>query len=94
MVSVEMPTFGRVAEASPSEPYLGLIIEFDPVVMREVMEGLDTPPKPGRDLGLGAFVTDFGGPLSDCALRVVRLLETERYRYFIPQSCARSATGF
>src|SRR5580698_368133 len=71
VVSVEMPAFGRVAEASPSEPYLGVIIEFDPAVMREVMEGLDTPPAPGGNVGLGAFVADFSGPLADCALRIV-----------------------
>jgi AraC-like DNA-binding protein len=78
VVNVEMPAFGRVAEASPSEPYLGLIIEFDPAVMREVMEGLDPAPRPGRDVGMGAFVTDFSGPLSDCTLRMMRLLETPR----------------
>ena len=50
VVSVEMPAFGRVAEASPSEPYLGVIIEFDPAVMREVAEGLDAPPAPDKDL--------------------------------------------
>src|SRR5580698_3830214 len=71
VVSVEMPAFGRVVEASPSEPYLGVIIEFDPAVMREVMEGLDTPPAPGGNVGLGAFVADFSGPLADCALRIV-----------------------
>lgn len=78
VVSVEMPAFGRVAEASPSEPYLGLIIEFDPAAMREVMEGLDAPPRPGRDAEPGAFVADFSGPLADCALRTVRLLETPK----------------
>ena len=78
VVSVEMPAFGRVAEASPSEPYLGVIIEFDPAIMREVAEGLDAPPGPGRDLGPGVFVTDFSGPLVDCALRMVRLLETPK----------------
>ncbi len=78
VVSVEMPALGRVAEASPGEPYLGVIIEFDLAVMREVMEGLDVPPRPGSHAGSGVLVTDFGGPLSDCALRVVRLLETPR----------------
>src|ERR1700722_20738012 len=33
VVSVEMPAFSRVAEASPTEPYLGIILEFDLAVM-------------------------------------------------------------
>jgi AraC-like DNA-binding protein len=76
VVSVEMPAFGRVTEASAEEPFLGVIIEFDLAAMRDVMEGLDSPPTAGGDLGRGVFVTDFEGPLADCALRVVRLLET------------------
>jgi AraC-like DNA-binding protein len=76
VVSVGMPALGTVAEASPSEPYLGVILEFDLAVMREVMAELDTPPKPRDHLGWGVFVTDFDGPLADCALRMVRLLDT------------------
>jgi len=78
IVSIEMPALGRVAEASPSEPYLGVILEFDPAVMREVMAALDTPPKASDHVGRGVFVTDFDGPLADCALRMVRLLDTPR----------------
>jgi AraC-like DNA-binding protein len=78
VVSVEMPAFGRVTEASAEEPFLGVIIEFDLAAMRDVMEGLDSPPTAGGDLGRGVFVTDFEGPLADCALRVVRLLETPK----------------
>ena len=75
VVSVEMPAFGTVAEASPSEPYLGVILEFDLAVMREVMEELNAPPEASDRVGRGVFVTDFKGPLEDCALRMVRLLE-------------------
>jgi AraC-like DNA-binding protein len=74
VVSVEMPAFSRVVEASPGEPYLGVIIEFDLAVMRDVMEELDTPPKGNRDVGSGVFVTDFDDALADCVLRMVRLL--------------------
>jgi len=76
VVSVETPAFGRVMEASPSDPYLGLIIQFDLGVMRDVMEGLTAPPEPSDDDDPGVFVIDFGGPLADCALRIVRLLDT------------------
>lgn len=76
VVSVEMPAFGRVAEASPTEPYLGLIIEFDLGIMREVMETLPALPEASGDVSSGVFVSDFDGPLADCALRMVRLLDT------------------
>jgi len=76
VVTVEVPAFGRVAEASPGEPYLGIIIEFDQAIMHEVMGGLATPPEVSGKVGSGVFVTDFDGPLADCALRMVRLLGT------------------
>ena len=81
VVTVEMPAFGTVAEASPTEPYLGVIIEFDLGLMHEViesLESLDSPPRVDGDVGRGVFVTDFDGPLADCALRMVRLLATPR----------------
>jgi len=76
IVSVEMPGLGTVAEASPSEPFLGIILEFDLAAMREVMAELDTPPKPSDHVGPGVLVSNFDGPLADCALRIVRLLDT------------------
>jgi AraC-like DNA-binding protein len=76
VVSVEMPAFSRVVQASPAEPFLAIVLQFDLAVMRDVMERLETPPKPEDNLGRGVFVTDFDGPLSDCMLRMVRLLDT------------------
>ena len=76
VVSVEMPAFSRVVKASPVEPFLAIVIQFDLAVMRDVMERLEAPPKPEDNLGRGVFVTDFDGPLADCVLRMVRLLDT------------------
>jgi len=76
VVSVEMPAFSRVVQASPSQPYLGIVIEFDLAVMRDVLAGLDTPPAPQAEPGPGVFVADLAGPLADCVLRMVRLLDT------------------
>ncbi|MGV2289917.1 AraC family transcriptional regulator N-terminal domain-containing protein [Trinickia sp. YCB016] len=36
-------------EASPTKPFLGVVIEFDLAVMREVMEALIAPPRSGID---------------------------------------------
>jgi len=83
VVSVEMPAVGRVVEASRTEPFLGIVVEFDLAVMRDVFEGLATTeganhPEAGAngESAHGVFVTDFDGPLADCALRLMRLIGT------------------
>jgi len=76
VVSVEMPAVGRVTEASPTKPFLGVIIELDLGVMREIMAGFDDPPRARGVVDKGVLVTNFEGPLADCALRLVRLLAT------------------
>ncbi|WP_218586234.1 AraC family transcriptional regulator [Acerihabitans arboris] len=76
VVSVEMPAFSRVAKASSDQPFLGVVIEFDLGVMRDVLAHLGTPPALDVATGHGVCVTDFAGPLSDCVLRMVRLLDT------------------
>ncbi|MDI7861811.1 AraC family transcriptional regulator [Rhizobiaceae bacterium n13] len=76
VVTVEMPAFGRVAEASPAEPYLGLVLEFDLGIMREVVEALPAQLQPSSEVSFGVFVSNFDGALADCVLRMVRLLDT------------------
>ncbi|HWW26010.1 MAG TPA: AraC family transcriptional regulator [Caulobacter sp.] len=76
VVGVEMPAVGQVTQASPGKPYLGLVIELDLGVMREVIESLDNAPIALESVRHGVFVSDFEGPLADCAARAVRLLET------------------
>lgn len=78
VVSVELPAMSRIVQASPDEPYLCVVIEFDLSLMREVMEQLDRPPASEGELGHGVFVTDFDGPLADCVQRAIRLLDTPR----------------
>jgi AraC-like DNA-binding protein len=77
VVSVEMPSRGTVSAASPTDPFLGLVIEFDRAIMQDVMEELGMRLKPsGGEKARAAFVTDLSSQLADCALRGVRLLET------------------
>ena len=78
VVSVETPALGCVIEASANEPFLGLALEFDLAVLREVLEGLDSPPRVDAEVGRGAVVIQFDALLADCALRLVRLLDTPR----------------
>ncbi|MFM0739659.1 AraC family transcriptional regulator [Paraburkholderia xenovorans] len=76
VVSVEMPALSRVVQASPDKPNLSVVIEFDLAAMSQVLEGLDNPPQAVDDVRRGVLVTNFDGALSDCVLRMVRLLDT------------------
>jgi transcriptional regulator GlxA family with amidase domain len=40
------------------------------------MEMLPLPPQTTREVNSGVFVTDFDGPLADCVMRIIRLLDT------------------
>jgi AraC-like DNA-binding protein len=76
VIGVETPSVGRVFEASPEKPCMVLAVELDLEIMRSVAQDLDTPPRASGEAGRGVFVTDFQGPLADCALRLVHLLDT------------------
>nr|WP_268828284.1 AraC family transcriptional regulator [Lysobacter gummosus] len=78
VVGVEMPAVGQVTQASPTEPYLGLVVELDLGMMREVLGNLDPAPVAVavESARHGVFVSDFAGPLADCVERAVRLLDT------------------
>ena len=76
VVGVETPSIGRVVQASPDEPCLVLAFELDLAIVRAVAEEMDAPPMASGEPCRGVFVTDFQGPLADCALRLVRLLDT------------------
>lgn len=74
--SVEIPALGWVSKASAEKPLLGLILELDLGIMREVMEELEAPPPPNDDGGVGVFVSNLEAPLADCTARLSRLLST------------------
>ena len=78
VVSLEMPSHGRVVAATPEAPYLSIVIEFDLSTMREVSAGLGELAQPTGEVGGGVFVTDFDGPMADCVSRMVGLLDTPR----------------
>ena len=76
VIGVDTPSIGRVVEATPGEPCLVLAFALDLATLRSVAEELPAPPRPSGEPGRGVLVTNFAGPLADCALRLVRLLDT------------------
>lgn len=76
IVSVDLPASGRVTEASPAAPFLGINIELDTAMMREVLQQLPKPPVPSERTGVAAFVGKIDGDLADAVLRLIRLADT------------------
>lgn len=78
VVSVELPASGRVVEASPEQPYIGITLDLDVATLREVVEHLDEPPVPPSSPGPCLFVATVDAPLADCILRLLRMSETPK----------------
>lgn len=78
VVSVELPASGRIVEASPQAPFVGMTIDLDVATLRDVLEQLDTPPSPVANPGPCVFVGQVDAPLADCILRLVRMCETPK----------------
>jgi AraC-like DNA-binding protein len=75
VVSVELPGYGGVTQATKAEPFLGMTIEFDISLLREVLEQMPSPPKPGGER-LGVFVEDLSDQMQDCIMRLIKLFDT------------------
>jgi AraC-like DNA-binding protein len=78
IVSVEVPAKGRIVDASADSPYLGVTVDFDVAMLRDVLEHLDEPPTPEGQESLCAFVGKVDEHLSDCLTRLVRLSSTPK----------------
>jgi AraC-like DNA-binding protein len=76
IVSIDVPVVGRVTRASPAVPYLAMALELDVPILRQVMAELDNPPRPREEVTAGLFVETLAEPLSDCFLRLARMLVT------------------
>jgi AraC-like DNA-binding protein len=76
VVGVEQPGVGRVTRATLREPYLGIFLQLDLGILREVTAQLSPPPKPNGDTRMGVFGIEVDGPLADCIGRMIQMLET------------------
>jgi AraC-like DNA-binding protein len=76
ILSLDLPVIGRVTRASAAEPYLAIALEFDVQTLRAVMEDLENPPQPTDGVGPAIFVDTMVPPLTDCMLRLIRMLDT------------------
>lgn len=75
LVAVEIPAFGSLAQATKEEPYVGLTVELDLGVLREVMDELEDAPVPSDDRCIGVFSAPLDGALADTVMRLVQLFD-------------------
>jgi len=78
VVSIELPASGRIVKASATEPFMGVTIDFDVAMVREVAEQLRTKPIADADSGPCVFVGQVDGPLADCILRLIKMADTPK----------------
>lgn len=72
IVTLEVPAAGRIIEASPGRPYVGLTLDFDVFALREVIEQMDIVP--GAASGESCvFVSKADAVLNDCFARLLRM---------------------
>lgn len=73
VVSVELPAMGRIVEASPDAPYIGVVIDFDVAMVRDVLEKMAEPPAPAEESGPCMFVGRVDETLGNAVLRLLRM---------------------
>lgn len=76
IVSMDLPACGRIVSASPDAPFIGLTVEFDTAIIRDVLDHLEEPPTALEKDGSAFFVADIEDALARCLVRLVRLAET------------------
>lgn len=75
-VGLDLPASGRVVEASSDVPYIGITLDLDMAILRDVLGYLETLPVPASGSGPCLFVATADQTLADCLQRLIRLLQT------------------
>jgi len=75
--SAEIPLSARVVGATPAKPHLSLILHFDLLSLRSLIEEAQLPTPPGGGASQrGIYVSRTWPALLDAVLRLVRLLQS------------------
>jgi AraC-like DNA-binding protein len=75
IVSADVPVRGTVVQASARQPYLALAIDLNVGLMRELGAAM-RGGAPAAAQGAPLFVQDIDASVTDCGLRLVRLLDS------------------
>lgn len=72
IVGVDIPATGQIVQASAAEPYLAAAVELDIPLLREL--GTTVAPPQRGDAAHAVFVGEGDPALTDCMLRLLRLI--------------------
>ena len=76
IATAELPVASRITEASPEQPYLGLVLTLDPTLVGSVMVEAGLPAPPIHASMSAIEVSRLDGGLLDAVVRLVRLVDT------------------
>ncbi|MEH2291132.1 AraC family transcriptional regulator [Nostoc sp.] len=76
VVSVDLPIGGCIVEATTDQPYLGLKLTLDPMQLCEMVAQMNFSSAKKDNSVRGLFVSNADPTLLDCALRLIKLLDT------------------
>lgn len=76
IVNVDVPALGKMVGATPESPYIGMTLEFDTAILREVLQQVPSLPKAASSASPSLFVGQIDSSLADCLTRLTRLMST------------------
>lgn len=79
VVSVDLPLSGFVVEATPDKPYLGLKLNLDSIQLCDMVAEMSPSLGKKENSVRGISVSNADAGLIECALRLVKLLETPQH---------------
>ncbi|GAA5001109.1 AraC family transcriptional regulator [Acinetobacter puyangensis] len=74
--AIDLPIITQIIEASPEQPYLGVILRLDPYVLAQLMLEAHIPFKHTNNEKKGVAVGLVTSELNDAFVRLLKLLET------------------
>ena len=88
LTRLPVPARGVVTASSRGTPFMGMVVELDPALLREVLAQMRTAPAPGE---MTAFsVVTLPASVLDCLLRLLRLaVDNEDARHLLLPSLQR-----
>lgn len=78
VVSIALPGTGRIVQASATEPFVGLTVDLDVAVIRDIVERMEERPSAPASSNPCAFVAQIDEPLAECIQRLVRLADNPK----------------